>query len=63
LEAIETFDHAIAQRAQRHPAFPRFQALPGAGPVFAPGCSSPSANNGNAMPAQPNCKHMRVLRR
>jgi transposase len=36
LEAIEAFDHAIAQRAQCHPDFPRFQALPGAGPVFAP---------------------------
>jgi transposase len=36
LEAIATFDHAIAQRAQRHPDFPLFQALPGAGPVFAP---------------------------
>jgi transposase len=36
LEAIETFDHAIAQRAQNHPDFPLFQALPGAGPVFAP---------------------------
>jgi hypothetical protein len=35
-EAIATFDHAIAQRAQHHPDFPRFQALPGAGPVFAP---------------------------
>ena len=35
LEAIEAFDHAIAQRAQRHPDFPLFQALPGAGPVFA----------------------------
>ena len=36
LEAIETFDNAIAQRAQNHPDFPLFQALPGAGPVFAP---------------------------
>jgi hypothetical protein len=36
LEAIETWDHAIAPRAQNHPDFPRFQALPGAGPVFAP---------------------------
>jgi hypothetical protein len=36
LEAIATFDNAIAQRAQRHPDFPLFQALPGAGPVFAP---------------------------
>src|SRR5262245_41687658 len=36
LDAIETFDHAIAQRAQSHPDFPLFQALPGAGPVFAP---------------------------
>lgn len=35
LQAIETFDHAIAQRAQSHPDFPLFQALPGAGPVFA----------------------------
>jgi transposase len=29
-------DTAIAQRAQRHPDFPLFQALPGAGPVCAP---------------------------
>jgi transposase len=35
LDAIEAFDQAIAQRAQRHPDFPLFQALPGAGPVFA----------------------------
>src|SRR5919204_5247183 len=35
LEAIATFDNAIAQRAQDHPDFPLFQALPGAGPVFA----------------------------
>ena len=35
LAAIETFDNAIAQRAQSHPDFPLFQALPGAGPVFA----------------------------
>jgi transposase len=35
LDAIETFDQAIAQHAQRHPDFPLFQALPGAGPVFA----------------------------
>jgi transposase len=35
LQAIETFDHAIAPRAQRPPDFPLFQALPGAGPVFA----------------------------
>jgi Transposase IS116/IS110/IS902 family len=36
LQAITDFDTAIAQRAQSHPAFPLFQALPGAGPVFAP---------------------------
>jgi transposase len=36
LHAIEDFDTAIAQRAQSHPDFPLFQALPGAGPVFAP---------------------------
>ena len=35
LEAIETFANASAQRAQSHPDFPLFQALPGAGPVFA----------------------------
>ena len=36
LHAIEDFDTAIAQRAQSHPDFALFQALPGAGPVFAP---------------------------
>src|SRR5262249_28980181 len=36
LQAIADFDTAIAQRAQSHPDFPRFQALPGAGPVCAP---------------------------
>jgi transposase len=34
--AIADFDTAIAHRAQSHPAFPLFPALPGAGPVFAP---------------------------
>ena len=36
LQAIAEFDTTIAQHAQRHPDFPLFQALPGAGPVFAP---------------------------
>src|SRR5262245_3002850 len=36
LQGIADFDTAIAQRAQSHPDFPLFQALPGAGPVFAP---------------------------
>ena len=36
LRAIEDFDKAIAQRAQRHPDFPLVAALPGAGAVFAP---------------------------
>jgi hypothetical protein len=36
LHAIETFDHAIAPRARNHPDFPLFDALPGAGAVFAP---------------------------
>ena len=36
LDAIETCDPAIAQRAQSPPACPLFQALPGAGPVCAP---------------------------
>jgi transposase len=35
LQAITDFDTAIAQRAQSHPDFPLFQALPGAGPGFA----------------------------
>jgi len=36
LQAIQDFDNAIAQHAQRHPDFPLFQTLPGAGSVFAP---------------------------
>jgi transposase len=36
LGAIADFDKAIAQRAQDHPDFPLFDALPGAGAVFAP---------------------------
>jgi transposase len=36
LHAIEDFDKAIAQRTQRHPDFPLFDALPGAGAVLAP---------------------------
>jgi transposase len=35
LHAIADFDTAIAQCAQHHPDFFLFQALPGAGPVFA----------------------------
>ena len=35
LQAIAACDTAIAPRAQSPPDFPRFQALPGAGPVFA----------------------------
>ena len=35
LEAMATFANAIVQRAPSHPAFFLFQALPGAGPVFA----------------------------
>jgi transposase len=36
LQAIANCDTAIAQRAQDHPDFPLFDALPGAGAVFAP---------------------------
>jgi Transposase IS116/IS110/IS902 family len=36
LQAMAAFDTAIAQRAQAHPDFPLFDALPGAGAVFAP---------------------------
>src|SRR4030095_13826711 len=36
LQAIADFDTAITQRAQAHPDFPLFAALPGAGAVFAP---------------------------
>lgn len=36
LEAIERFDRAIAERAQRHPDYALFETLPGAGPALAP---------------------------
>jgi transposase len=36
LQAIADFDKAIAPLAQGHPDFPLFDALPGAGAVFAP---------------------------
>ena len=36
LQAVADFDNAIAQYAQGHPDFPLFDALPGAGAVFAP---------------------------
>jgi transposase len=36
LQAIADFDTAIAPLAQGHPDFPLFDALPGAGAVFAP---------------------------
>src|SRR5713101_5999130 len=36
VQAIADFDNAIAQRAQDHPDFPLFDALPGAGAVVAP---------------------------
>jgi transposase len=36
LQASEDFDHAIAPLAPTHPDFALLQALPGAGPVFAP---------------------------
>jgi Transposase IS116/IS110/IS902 family len=35
-QALKDFDDAMAQRAQAHPDFPLFDALPGAGAVFAP---------------------------
>lgn len=36
LQAIETFDREIAERAPRHPDFPIFDSFPAAGPVFGP---------------------------
>lgn len=36
LQAIETFDREIAERAPRHPDFPVFDSFPAAGPVFGP---------------------------
>jgi len=36
IEAIEHFDHAIAEQAQSHPDFSLFDALPGAGPILTP---------------------------
>ena len=35
-QALENFDEAIAERAHSHPDFALFDALPGAGAVFAP---------------------------
>jgi hypothetical protein len=47
LQAIADCDSAIAQRAHSHPDYPLFQALPCAGPVFAPrllvACGAPRA--------------------
>lgn len=36
LDALETFDHALAQRAQSHAAFPLCQTLPRGGPRLCP---------------------------
>jgi Transposase len=63
LQAIADFDIAIAQRAQSHPDCSLFQALPGAGPSSPLGCSSPLANNANAMPLPPTSKNMPGSRR
>ena len=63
LDAIETFDQAIAQRAQHHPDFPLFQALPGTGTVFASRLLVAFGENENAMPSPLHCKNMRGSRR
>ena len=36
LEAMGSFDQAIAERAQQHPDVALFEALPGAGAALAP---------------------------
>ena len=61
LQALADFDTAIAQRAQRHPAFPLFHALPGAGPVGAPRLLVALANNAYALPPLPNGPSLRAL--
>jgi hypothetical protein len=52
LPASQDFDHAIAPPAPRHPAFPLFQTLPGAGPVCAPrllvACGAPRSRSASA---------------
>jgi hypothetical protein len=57
LQAIQDFANAIAQSAQRPPAFPLCQALPGAGPVFAPrllgACGEQRARYASAAALQP----------
>jgi hypothetical protein len=57
LQAIADFDNAIAQRAQRHPDFPLFAALPGAYGSLPPASSSPLGNSRNAtpLPMHSNC--------
>lgn len=56
LDALETCDHAIAHRAQRHPDCPLCQALPGAGPVCAPrllvACGAQRARSASAAARQ-----------
>jgi hypothetical protein len=63
VQAIADFDTTIARHAQDHPDFPLFDALPGAGAVFAPVSSWPLANNGNATPLPRNSKNTRASRR
>ena len=57
LHASEDVDTAIAQRAQNHPDFTCFQALPGAGPVFASrllvACGEQRARYASAAELQP----------
>jgi hypothetical protein len=58
-QASAHFAPASAQRAQRHPDCPCFQALPGAGP----GCALPAATNGNALLPLPHSTNMPASRR
>ena len=63
LQAIPDFDTAIAQHAQRHPDFPLFHTLPGAGPVFAPRLLVAFGEQRERFTPPTNCKNMRALRR
>ena len=56
LEAMKSFDHAIAEQAQTHPDFALFEALPGAGTVLAPrllvACGEQRERYGSAVEGQ-----------
>jgi hypothetical protein len=62
LQASADFDTAIAPLAQRHPAFPLCDALPGAGAVFAPRLLVAFGEQRECFPQLKNAKNLRALR-